>query len=177
MKGVFFVSRNKDNKDVKNFKKRTISFLTDKSVDELKERFDYFVKGGVKGELSRFYVTINKRNNETTIKDLQHYLLDQPNYSAVKLENKITSLAMQPQNAVDHKWLFDYDSTENIEEFVKDLLLEGFEEKDVKVYKTVNNYAVVVPHGFDSRNILKKYKNCELKRDAALCVSWKVKGK
>lgn len=33
MKGVFFVSRNKDNKDVKDFKQRKISFLTDKSLD------------------------------------------------------------------------------------------------------------------------------------------------
>ena len=49
MKGVFFVSRNKDNKDVKDFKQRKISFLTDKSLDELKGKFDAFVARGVKG--------------------------------------------------------------------------------------------------------------------------------
>lgn len=64
MKGVFFVSRNKDNKDVKDFKQRKISFLTDKSLDELKGKFDAFVARGVKGELSRFYISVNERNNE-----------------------------------------------------------------------------------------------------------------
>lgn len=175
MKGVFFVSRNKDNKDVKDFKQRKISFLTDKSLDELKGKFDAFVARGVKGELSRFYISVNERNNESTIKDLQHYLLDHPTFSATKLESKVTSLAMQPQNAAEHKWLFDYDSSKDLDRFVEDLTLEGFKENEIEVHKTVHNYAVVVSHGFDSRKILAKYKDCELKRDAMLCVEWGIK--
>lgn len=175
MKGVFFVSRNKDNKDVKDFKQRKISFLTDKSLDELKGKFDAFVARGVKGELSRFYISVNERNNESTIKDLQHYLLDHPTFSATKLERKVTSLAMQPQNAAEHKWLFDYDSSKDLDRFVEDLTLEGFKENEIEVHKTVHNYAVIVSHGFDSRKILAKYKNCELKRDAMLCVEWGIK--
>lgn len=175
MKGVFFVSRNKDNKDVKDFKQRKISFLTDKSLDELKGKFDAFVARGVKGELSRFYISVNERNNESTIKDLQHYLLDHPTFSATKLESKVTSLAMQPQNAAEHKWLFDYDSSKDLDRFVEDLTLEGFKENEIEVHKTVHNYAVIVSHGFDSRKILAKYKDCELKRDAMLCVEWGIK--
>lgn len=175
MKGVFFVSRNKDNKDVKDFKQRKISFLTDKSLDELKGKFDAFVARGVKGELSRFYISVNERNNESTIKDLQHYLLDHPTFSATKLESKVTSLAMQPQNAAEHKWLFDYDSSKDLDRFVEDLTLEGFKENEIEVHKTVHNYAVIVSYGFDSRKILAKYKNCELKRDAMLCVKWGIK--
>lgn len=175
MKGVFFVSRNKDNKDVKDFKQRKISFLTDKSLDELKGKFDAFVAGGVKGELSRFYISVNERNNESTIKDLQHYLLDHPTFSAIKLESKVTSLAMQPQNATEHKWLFDYDSSKDLDHFVEDLTIEGFKENEIEIHKTVHNYAVIVPHGFDSRKLLAKYKDCELKRDAMLCVKWGIK--
>lgn len=175
MKGVIFVSRNKDNENVKDFKQRKISFLTDKSLDELKEEFDTFVSSGVKDELSRFYISVNERKNESTIKDLQHYLLDHPTFSVTKLESKVTSLAMQPQNAAEHKWLFDYDSSEDLDHFVEDLILEGFKENEIEIHKTVHNYAVIVPHGFDSRRILAKYKDCELKRDASLCVSWKVK--
>lgn len=175
MKGVFFASRNKDNKDVKDFKQRKISFLTDKSLDELKGKFDAFVARGVKGELSRFYISVNERNNESTIKDLQHYLLDHPTFSATKLESKVTSLAMQPQNAAEHKWLFDYDSSKDLDRFVEDLTLEGFKENEIEVHKTVHNYAVIVSHGFDSRKILAKYNNCELKRDAMLCVKWGIK--
>lgn len=175
MKAVFFASRNKDNLNLKGFKQRKISFLTDKTVNDLQDEFDKFITDGVKGELSRFYISINERNNASTIKDLQHYLLDHPDFSATKLESKATSLAMQPQNALEHKWLFDYDSKENVDQFVEDLVSEGFEENKVKVYKTVHNYAVIVPHGFDTRSILSKYKNCELKRDGFLCAKWACK--
>ncbi|WP_304682779.1 hypothetical protein [Lactobacillus taiwanensis] len=80
MIGVIFTSRNKDNKDVANFKQRKIAFLSNKSVEELMLKFDDFVNEGVANELSRFYITINERNNEKTIIDLQHYLLDHPDF-------------------------------------------------------------------------------------------------
>ncbi|MTE03635.1 hypothetical protein [Lactobacillus johnsonii] len=80
MIGVIFTSRNKDNKDVANFKQRKIAFLSNKSVEELMPKFDDFVNEGVANELSRFYITINERNNEKTIIDLQHYLLDHPDF-------------------------------------------------------------------------------------------------
>ncbi|WP_347224087.1 hypothetical protein [Bacteroides congonensis] len=89
-----------------------------------------------------------------------------------KIENKVTSLAMSSENAAEHKWLFDFDETDGIDDFVSDLEAEGFKKEEIEVYKTVNNYAVVVPHGFDSRNILKKYDCVELKRDGLLCVAW-----
>ncbi len=81
----------------------------------------------------------------------------------------------KPQNAAEHKWLFDYDSSKDLDRFVEDLTLEGFKENEIEVHKTVHNYAVIVSHGFDSRKILAKYKDCELKRDAMLCVEWGIK--
>lgn len=171
MQGVIFTSRNKDNKDIPGFKQRTISFLSENPILEI-NKFNHFLLEGVPGELSRFYVTVNKRNNDSAIKSLQHYLLDHPDYPATKVESKLTSLAMRPENAAEHKWLFDFDEKEGIYDFVSDLEDEGFKKKEIEVYKTVNNYAVVVPHGFDSRNILKKYDCVELKRDGLLCVAW-----
>ncbi len=165
MKGVIFTSRNKDNENITNFKQRSMSFLTNKSVEELSLKFAAFVNEGVLNELSRFYININERNNEKAIKDLQHYLLDHPD-----------CFAMRPENAITHKWLFDYDSKTGIENFVQDLVSEGFNKKDIEVYKTVNNYSIVIPHGFDTRNILAKYGDyVELKRDGLLCVHWAKK--
>lgn len=176
MKGVIFTSRNKDNENITNFKQRSMSFLTNKSVEELSLKFVAFVNEGVLNELSRFYININERNNEKAIKDLQHYLLDRPDFLATKIEAKVTSFAMRPENAITHKWLFDYDSKTGIENFVQDLVSEGFNKKDIEVYKTVNNYSIVVPHGFDARNIMEKYgKYVELKRDGLLCVKWSKK--
>lgn len=171
MQGVIFTSRNNDNKDLPGFKQRTISFLSEKPLSEL-NKFNNFSLEGVPGELSRFYVTVNKRKNDTTIRSLQHYLLDHPDYPMTKIENKVTSLAMSPENAAEHKWLFDFDKKDGVDDFVSDLEAEGFRKEEIEVYKTVNNYAVVVPHGFDSRNILKKYDCVELKRDGLLCVAW-----
>ena len=91
--------------------------------------------------------------------------------TCIKL-TKVTSLAMSPENAAEHKWLFDFDKKDGVDDFVSDLEAEGFRKEEIEVYKTVNNYAVVVPHGFDSRNILKKYDCVELKRDGLLCVAW-----
>ena len=171
MQGVIFTSRNKDNKDLPGFKQRTFSFLSEKPLSEI-NKFNNFSLEGVPGELSRFYVTVNKRKNDTTIRSLQHYLLDHPDYPMTKIENKVTSLAMSSENAAEHKWLFDFDETDGVDDFVSDLEAEGFKKEEIEVYKTVNNYAVVVPHGFDSRSILKKYDCVELKRDGLLCVAW-----
>ena len=33
---VFFISRNKDNKDIKNFKERKKAFVSSKAIEELK---------------------------------------------------------------------------------------------------------------------------------------------
>ena len=52
---VLFKSRNKDNKHLEGFKERSKTFLSDKSFEELTEKFKQFAEEGVSGELSRFY--------------------------------------------------------------------------------------------------------------------------
>lgn len=171
MRGVVFTSRNKDN-ILFDFEPRKKSFLSDKSVDELMDSFLEFTHQGMRGELSRFYININERDNSKTITALEHYLLDHPDFSLTKLKQKSVSLAMKPENAKTHKWLFDYDDRFHISEFKQDLVSAGFASDEIKIYKTVHNYSVVVDHGFDCRELLKKYPNCELKRDGLLCVAW-----
>lgn len=171
MRGVVFKSRKKDN-IIFDFEPRKKSFLSDKSVDELMDSFLDFANQGVRGELSRFYININERDNAKIITALEHYLLDHPDFLLTKLKQKSVSLAMKPENAKTHKWLFDYDSTGHLSEFKHDLMNVGFTADEIKIYKTVHNYSVVVDHGFDCRELLKKYPKCELKRDGLLCVAW-----
>ena len=48
-------------------------------------------------------------------------------------------------------------------------------EGNFLIKKTLNGYALVVHQGFDTRELLAKYPDVELKRDAMLLFDWKVK--
>ena len=65
-------------------------------------------------------------------------------------------------------WVVHDDDVELVDEFVKDV------EQYTKAtkYKTPNGYAVVLEHGFDTRELLSKWKDVELKRDDMLCIAW-----
>ena len=88
-----------------------------------------------------------------------------------KLNATLTSVAMQANNRAESKWLFDFD--------VDDLgILLQFDNDlpvDRKIYKTPNGYAVVVEHGFDTRELMKKWENYDitLKRDDLLFLDMK----
>ena len=43
---------------------------------------------------------------------------------------------------------------------------------NVEVHKTPNGYGVVVDQRFDTRELLAKWTNVELKRDDLVCVEW-----
>lgn len=89
------------------------------------------------------------------------------------------------------KWLFDFDPVEGedmdalLREFVKDVQYEHEHTKtkrgqarpqmNIEVHKTVNGYAVLVDQRFDTRTLLGKWTNVELKRDDQLCVAWDTK--
>lgn len=62
---VLFVSRNKDNKHLENFKERRMSFVThDKNSPELTARFEHFVRNGQYNEFSRAYISVNPRSSK-----------------------------------------------------------------------------------------------------------------
>lgn len=168
---VMFVSRNKDNSDLPNFKQRTRAFLAQKYPNELETDFNEFCGRGVKGEMSRFYISVNARKHEIIHKSLQHYLIDNENMTLVDIERLIASLAMSPGTALTKKFLFDYDDDPGlINEFLSEVRQALEDESLIEVQKTVSGYAVVTQHGFDTRTLLEKWKKVELKRDGMLFV-------
>lgn len=187
---ILFKSRNKDNKHIEGFKERSNSFISSKSYSELLPDFKVFVEKGVKGELCRMYISVNPRSNSKTFKELQHKMID-GEFDLSTLPQKVASIAALKGNADDSKnlkWLFDFDPIpntdikESVKEFVEDVktCYENTERKDdkpinIEVRKTLNGYAVIVNKRFDTRSLLNKWKNTELKRDAMLCCNWNTK--
>lgn len=183
-KVAFFVSRNKDNQDVVGFEERKETLFC-KNVYEVVDKFYKFVKEGKKGETSRLYVSVNDRDEDKARKALVCALVME-DVPLEKVKTKAVSLAMKPENAATKKWLFDFDcdSEEEMLAFTTALTWrEGAPTTAVEmVRKTKNGYAVVVAHGFDTRDFLNEWnerlKNqnpnwgIELKRDAMLLWTW-----
>lgn len=187
---ILFKSRNKDNKHIEGFKERSNSFISSKSYTELLPDFKAFVEKGVTNELCRMYISVNPRSNSKTFKALQHKMID-GEFDLSTLPQKVASIAAIKENADDSKnlkWLFDFDPIpdteikESVERFVEDIktCYGNTERKDdkpinIEVRKTLNGYAVIVNKRFDTRWLLNKWKNTELKRDAMLCCNWDIK--
>ena len=185
---IVFMSRNKDNKHIPNFKERRNAFtVPNKSLDTkdgnivINHLFHNFVKDGKPGELSRLYMSVNKRSNEKTF--------------ITTMPQKIASIAARKENAYDPKnlfWLFDFDRIDGlsdnefddkIQEFIEDVkltytLTRGEYLDDLMfMRKTVTGAAVIVGDHFDTRSLLKKWPNVTLKRDDLLCIMWKTNAK
>lgn len=189
---VLFVSRNKDNKDIENFKERRNAFVTtrDKHDFRLIEDFNAFVRKGQPNEMCRMYFSVNPRSNEKTQKALLHQLIDEQ-YNMATMPQRIAAIAAKKENAADSKhlkWLFDFDPVEgeNLDElvnaFVNDInhyhnntRTKNNEKRpliNIDGYKTPNGYAIIVDQRFDTRELLQKWTNVELKRDDLLCAKW-----
>lgn len=171
---VLFVARNKDNTHIKDFKGSSKQFLVTE-VSDVSEKFNQFVSKQLDGVLCRCYISVNKRKSNLVQKHLISYLaLNDANLS--KIMGKITSIAMLPQCTVTKKWLldFDYESEEQVLEFIQDIK-DINNTLEVEYRKTVHGYAVITDHSFDTRELLKKWSECENKKDGMLLVDWKVK--
>lgn len=179
LKVVLFKSRNKDNKHLENFKERTVSFVTSHDVETSKslvDKFYSFVSQGVEGELSRFYISLNSRNPQKVNKELMHYLLDHPELNPASLPQKLARISAHKENAKEHKWFFDFDSKDGdlLKKFKTDIRELGGYEKLITTYSTINGYAVVVENGFDTRKLLDKWSDVELKRDDLVLWHWDI---
>ncbi len=180
MNVVVFVSRNKDNKEVKDFKERRNAFITDLPSDspELLKKFNYFVNEGKDGELSRFYYSVNKRDETKVYKALLHELIDNPDIHLWNLEAKVASIAAQKSCAGEKRWLYDFDiDDENkVNEFKNDIIAID-PEVEVTIYKTLHGYAVVTSRGFDVRKIDEKWPKefVTLKKDDLLFIKASTK--
>lgn len=170
---IMFVSRNKDNANVEGFKKRVHSFLTQKCPTQLWREFKKFAADGVLGESSRMYVTVNERNHSEILKKMQHYIIDHPDINLAKIDNLIASLSTKPGTAKTKRWLFDFDyqDLDLVHEFINDIRLCGVEDYKISLFETPNGFAIVTEHGFDTRELLMKWQNAELKRDGMLFVT------
>ena len=166
-------SRNKDNKDLPNFKKRAKTILEYKeNEDRVIKEFHRFAADGVPGEQTRLYRSVNSRNEEKIRKELIIRLLrDKP--SMTKLNRTLASVAQQIENRDESKWLFDFDVDDEslMYDFVHDVIIfSGIPLSDIQAYKTPHGYAIVVPYGFDTRELIEKWKDYDitLKRDELL---------
>lgn len=164
-------SRNKDNKDVPNFKERAKTILEYKENEEkVFDEFYRFAADGVPGEQTRLYRSVNSRNEEKIREELIIRLLrDKP--SMTKLNRTLASVAQQVENRDESKWLFDFDvdDEEKVDDFIDDIYFySGIE--NYELHKTPHGYAIIVPHGFDIRELVKKWKDYDitLKRDELL---------
>lgn len=160
-------SRNKDNKDIEGFKERAKTLIMYESKeDKVRREFELFASGGLVGEKTRLYKSVNARDEEKCRKGLMHRLID--GASIANIETVLASVCQQKENRAESKWLFDFDCTDTsvLESFVKDVE----EHSPVSVHKTPNGYAVVSEHGFDTRELFEKYKDYDigLKKDELL---------
>lgn len=166
-------SRNKDNKGIPNFKGRVETILEYKeNEDKIIEKFKNFAAKGVHGEQTRLYRSVNSRNEEKIRGEFIIRLLrDKP--SMTQLNRTLASVALQVQNRDESKWLFDFDVDDEI-------LVKGFMEdinhfsniplRYIEKHKTPHGYTVVVEHGFDTRELMEKWKDYDitLKKDDLL---------
>ena len=161
--------RNKDNKDVPWFKERAKTILEYReNEDEVIEKFKNFAAKGLHGEQTRLYRSVNSRNEEKIREELIIRLLrDKP--SMTQLNRTIASVAQQVQNRDESKWLFDFDVNDDklLGQFRTDLGLLGIHND---CHKTPHGYAVIAEHRFDTRELMKKWKNYDitLKKDELL---------
>lgn len=177
---VLFISRGKDNENVAGFKQRTYQFLTKEPANSgiLKRKFKKFVEKGEFLERSRFYYSVNKRDRNKTKRALLHYLIDHDDLDLGRLDNLAAGISAKPENKAENKWMLDLDIDFNadyddyikeqrkLNKLLKCVIQDSGDENIVdRIIDTPNGYHIIVKHGFDTRNILDKYPNLELKRD------------
>lgn len=181
---VLFVSRNKDNKDVKDFEERRTSFITNQLMNSgyLATKFNTFVQQGVSGETSRMYYSVNARDYKKIHSQLLHFLIDDPDFNLCSISAKIAGIAASKECAAQKRWMFDFDinSEEEVNRFVEDIKAIASTDENpisVEIHSTPHGYAVITNRGFDTRELYKKWDASlvSLKRDDLLCCNWKMK--
>lgn len=167
---VLFRSRRKDNTDIEGFRQRCESFLTREPLISLESRFARFVHDGLPGEISRFYVSVNARDDAKVRTALLHMLIDEPDVDMASVGQMAVSVAARPANAAQHRWLFDVDDPDLL---AVNLLIDSIHRigqeagvpNGVEVRRTPNGWHVICEHGFDLRR-LHLPETTELKKDA-----------
>lgn len=90
-----------------------------------------------------------------------------------KLNRTLASVAQQIENRDESKWLFDFDVDNYLyrTEFINDIVeFSDIEEDDIESFDTPYGFHIVVPHSFDTRELMEKWKDYDitLKKDELL---------
>ena len=163
---VFFVSRNKDNKDIENFKERKKAFVSSKTIEELKQEFLIFCNKGLNSEMCRFYISTNARHRIKINKALTHFLIDNPEFPSEDIPGMVVRIAAKKENSLEKKWLFDFDSNneDDCNNFCK--MINNIDPNvSIIKYKTPNGFHIISNRGFDTRKLFEKFPKVTLKRD------------
>ena len=176
-------SRNKDNAHIEGFKERRCSFVArDCDVESVERKFERFVVEGRTGEMCRWYSSLNPRDPDKVCRRLIHRLVD-GNVDIAHLQGDVAGIAARAECAAEKRWFFDFDDPNagTLAEFKADLwhaggFLANGETNLIEVRKTPHGFAVVVPHGFDTRELLDPETGwgdkATLKRDDLLIRAW-----
>lgn len=175
---VLYVSRNKDNKGVTNFKERRKAFIcSDEKLGYYKEQFYNFADEGVVGEMSRLYISVNKRDMSIIRKQLIHFLIDEEDFNLCSMNSKLAAIAAQKECAAEKKWMIDFDSEfpDQLHKMIEDI--KALDDTiECHAEKTPHGYAIICNHGFDSREIMNRWFDvATIKKDDLLCANWITK--
>lgn len=172
---VLFVSRNKDNKDIKNFKERKKAFVSSKSIEELEQEFLIFCNKGLDSEMCRFYISTNARDRIKINKALAHFLIDNPEIPSEDIPAMIVRIAAKKENALEKKWLFDFDDNNenNCNIFCK-MINDIDPNVNITKYKTPNGFHIISDRGFDTRKLFEKFPKVTLKKDDLRLVQYHI---
>ncbi len=172
---VLFVSRNKDNKDIENFKERKKAFISSKTIEELKQDFLIFCSKGLNFEMCRFYISTNARDRIKINKALTHFLIDNPEFPSEDIPGMIVRIAAKKENSLEKKWLFDFDSNneDDCNNFCK-IINDIDPNVSITKYKTPNGFHIISNRGFDTRKLFEKFPKVTLKRDDLSLVQYYI---
>ena len=172
---VFFISRNKDNKDIKNFKERKKAFISSKTIEELKQEFLDFCNKGLNFEMCRFYMSTNARDRIKINKALTHFLIDNPEFSSEDIPAMIVRIAAKKENAIEKKWLFDFDDNneDDCNNFCK-MINDIDPNISITKYKTPNGFHIISNKGFDTRKLFENFSKVTLKKDDLRLIQYHI---
>lgn len=130
--------------------------------------------------MSRLYVSVNARDNARVRKGPLERLIFDDSASMGAIPSLLCGIAAKHECAAERRWLFDFDpphghgDEDQVAAFAKEAARCGdFPLESIEVHATPNGYAVIVPHGFDTRELLEEWGSiATLKRDDLLGMNW-----
>lgn len=167
-----FRSRNKDNKDIQNFKERCKTILEyEENEEKVYAAFRDFANKGLLGEKTRLYKSVNERDEDKVREEVIIRLI-RDKTPLPNINRLLASAAQQICNRAESKWLFDFDSKDviDLDCFILDMVKCYGEDNYYEITETPNGFAIVVDHGFDTRELMEEWKDYDitLKKDELL---------